>query len=256
MKKALFFFIMFLMIQVVASVVLTVIGKAMGLADNSLSIIIATSSVASLIIIVLFAWLKWTPVNRTYIRMRPWAVLCWAAIAALGVILPSMGLQDIMPEMPNLAETELEGLLKSRWGYFALGLAAPVAEEFVFRGAILRTLLSTFNGRHWTAIAASAVLFAIAHMNPAQMPHAFLMGLLLGWMYYRTGSIIPGIVVHWVNNSTAYVLSNLMPNAEHLSDIFGPNPLRLTFAMICSLCILLPALFQLHQNMKRAKQDS
>lgn len=62
-----------------------------------------------------------------------------------------------------------------------------------FRGAILRKLLTMFPKRqHWIAIAVSAVLFALAHFNVVQSLHAFLIGLLLGWLYYRTDSILPG----------------------------------------------------------------
>jgi hypothetical protein len=151
-----------------------------------------------------------------------------------------------------LAEDAFTQLMSTRWGYFALGLFAPVAEEFVFRGAILRSLLQG-NMKPWTAIAVSALIFALAHFNPAQLPHALLIGMLLGWMYWRTGSIIPGITYHWVNNTIAYVVSNLYPGADtdHLSDFFGGNTSYMLLSILFSLCILLPALFQLQLRMKK-----
>lgn len=257
MKRALFYLIVFLIIQLLASVLFAVAGLVFKVSADTVPMLIASSSLASVAAIALFAWKKWTPVNRVFMQSRPWVVLVWSVVAALGAILPSMGLQDLMPDMPNLVGEELEGVLKNRWGYFAIGLAAPVAEEFVFRGAILRTLLSwarQTGRKHWTAILLSAVLFSVAHLNPAQMIHAFLIGLLLGWMYYRTGSIIPGIVYHWVNNSVAYVMENLLPNAEHLSDLFGGNFMRMGLSIVFSLCILLPALFQLNLNMHKVEE--
>jgi membrane protease YdiL (CAAX protease family) len=88
-------------------------------------------------------------------------------------------------------------------------------------------------------------------MNPAQMPHAFLVGLLLGWMYYRTDSIVPGVVFHWVNNSVAYVLYNLYPDPSlKLADILGGEQ-SVWLALVFSLLIFLPALFQMNLRLSK-----
>ncbi len=155
-----------------------------------------------------------------------------------------------MPELPNLAEDTFDMILRDRWGYLAIGLLAPLGEEVVFRGAILRSLLQ-WCSKPWAAIVISALIFAVAHMNPAQLPHAFLIGLLLGWLYYRTNSIIPGMAYHWVNNSVAYVMYNLYPDPDlTLTELFGSERTVL-MAVGCSLCILLPALFQLNLRLKK-----
>jgi len=172
-------------------------------------------------------------------------------LAALGVIIPSTWLQEQMPELPNMMEAEFGMIMKERLGYFVVGLLAPLAEELVFRGAILRALLR-WDKNAWVGIAISAVLFAIIHMNPAQMPHAFLVGLLLGWMYYRTDSIVPGVVFHWVNNSVAYVLYNLYPDPSlKLVDILGGQQQSVWMALGFSLLIFLPALFQMNLRLKK-----
>ena len=155
-----------------------------------------------------------------------------------------------MPELPNHVEGEFDMIMKDRWGYLVVGLLAPLAEEMVFRGAILRSLLR-WKTNPWVGIIISAILFAVIHMNPAQMPHAFLIGLLLGWMYYRTDSIVPGVVYHWINNTVAYVLYNLYPKPDlTLTDLFG-NEQRVLMALGFSLLIFLPALFQLNQRLSK-----
>lgn len=55
--------------------------------------------------------------------------------------------------------------------------------------------------------------FGVVHGNWVQAPFAFVTGLALGWMYYRTGSLLPGILMHFVNNSAA-VLSFLLADAR------------------------------------------
>ena len=137
--------------------------------------------------------------------------------------------------------------------YFKWGLLAPLVEELVFRGAILRGLLR-WHRNPWLGIAISAVLFSVVHMNPAQMPHAFLIGLLLGWMYYRTDSIVPGVVYHWVNNTVAYVLYAFYPDPDiKLNDIFMGNQQNVLLAVVFSLCIFIPSLLQLNIRMKKAE---
>ena len=152
--------------------------------------------------------------------------------------------------LPNIVEAEFEMIMQNRWGYLVVGLLAPLVEEMVFRGAILRSLLR-WKENPWVGIVISALLFALIHMNPAQMPHAFLIGLLLGWMYYRTDSIVPGVVYHWVNNTVAYILYNIYPTPDlTLVELFGSEQ-KVLMALGCSLLIFLPSLFQLNQRLSK-----
>lgn len=213
--------------------------------------------VSSLFTILLFAKLKWAPLTRTYLRSRPWGVLCWAALLALGTILPLEWLYEHMQVTmdPNM-EGLFQGVMKESWGYIAIGVLAPIAEEMVFRGAVLRVLLHlTGSQKHWLAIAISALLFGLVHLNLAQGVHAFIIGLILGWMYYRTGSIIPGIVLHWVNNTVAYLMFALMPQMADgkLIDLFHGSHRTMWLGILFSLCILIPSVLQLAQRMRRAE---
>ena len=214
----------------------------------------------SLVTMVVFLFSRWFKPSRSYVQSRPWAVLVWSGVAALGAIIPSMSLQDLLPEWTGWAkdiadqtELQLSELMQlGPVGYLVIALLPPVVEEMVFRGAVLRSLLDWKPQRQWLMIALSALIFALIHINPAQMPHAFLIGLLLGWMYARTRSIVPGVVYHWVNNSAAYALYHLGQNPEHVSDLFGPTQTVVLLAVVFSFCILVPALFQLNQRMQTA----
>lgn len=252
MKKAIIYVLAFLAIQlIIGGVIQTAWSALVKDADRTMMLIIS-SSAANIIGIILFLRLRWAEVSPTYIRTRPWSTFLWCAVAACGAVIPSVWFQEQMPELPNIVEEELGGMLQSRWGYIALGVLAPLGEELVFRGAVLRALLSWTN-RHWGAIALSAFFFALFHANPAQMPHAFLIGLLLGWLYYRTHSIAPGVIYHLVNNSIAYVMYNLYPNPDtRLIDIFGTQR-TVAAAVVFSLFIFLPALYQLNLRLRKAE---
>lgn len=102
------------------------------------------------------------------------------------------------------------------------------------------------------AIVVSALLFGAIHLNVAQGIHAFMVGLALGWVYYRTKSVIPGIALHWVNNTVAYLMFYLMPNMSDgkLIDLFHGDSRLMYGGLFFSMCILIPSIFQLNMRMK------
>ena len=64
---------------------------------------------------------------------------------------------------------------------------------------------------------------------------------------------IPGIMVHWVNNTLAYTVYNIFPNANDIKvvDLFGGDYIRVALSVVFSFLILIPAIYQLHLRMKR-----
>ena len=251
--NVLVYLLVFLALQFCVSFGVTELWRIVtGSPDITAMTLVVAMSLFSAVTIAVFLLARWCVVSRSYVRSRPWGVLTWCVVAAIGAIIPSLWLQEQMPELPNYVLDEFSAILGDRWGYFAVGLLAPVAEEMVFRGAILRVLLDRMRS-HWLAIAVSAVLFAVAHFNPAQMPHALLVGLLLGWMYYRTGSVVPGVAFHWANNTIAYLLYNILPNRDAtLLEIFRGDQTAVWLSLLFSLCFLGPAIFQLNLRMRRA----
>ena len=250
MKRALVYTIMFAAIQFLAGGVATLVVELLNGDSTSATGLIVSSATASIVAVIIFLAARWTVVSRHWIQTRPWFVLFWCVMAALGILVPSTWLQEQMPELPNIAEEAFDTIMKDRMGYFIIGLLAPLSEEMVFRGAVLKSLLQ-WKQNPWVGIVISAILFALIHMNPVQMPHAFLVGLLLGWMYYRTDSIIPGVVYHWVNNTVAYVMYNLYPDPDMtLMDLFGSQR-AILMALVFSLCIFLPSLYQLNMRLKK-----
>ncbi len=255
MKKAISYLFIILGIYILLGAIVTMVWEFVtGSTDLVTGKLITTTAVTSVVVIAVFLLTRWAEVSPKWIRTRPWMVLFWSVVASLGALIPSAWVQEQMPELPNIVEQEFDMILQNRWGYLTIGLLAPLSEEIVFRGAILKSLLNSSRLPVWGAIALSALMFSLIHMNPAQMPHAFVIGLLLGWMYWRTGSILPGMAYHWANNSAAYVIYNIYPDSDiMLSDVFGSTS-RVLMAVGFSLLILLPALYQLNLWMKRAEE--
>lgn len=106
--------------------------------------------------------------------------------------------------IPNTMEETFLAMSRNPLGVLSITLLAPILEELLFRGAI-QGRLQTMIQKPWVAIIASSLIFGVVHMNPAQIPFAFLLGIMFGWLYYRTGSLLPGIIGHVLNNSAAAI---------------------------------------------------
>lgn len=230
---------------------------AAGLSNGKFSeVLIISNLLFSIAAILLFVKLKWTPISRTYLQSKPWGVFFWAAMLSIGFILPAEFIYErIQLEMSDNMVELFSGIMKQPLGYLILGILAPITEEIVFRGALLRVLLETFgHQKRWIAIVISALIFAVIHGNVAQGTHAFIGGIALGWLYMRTRSVLPGIVLHWVNNSIAYITFNLLPDMSDgkLIDFFHGDERMMYGGLFFSLCIVIPAIFQLSMRMKRA----
>ena len=100
-----------------------------------------------------------------------------------------------------------------------LALLPAIGEELLFRGVFTRAL----SGVPIVAIVGSAVLFSAYHLQPPQMLGTFPLGLALGLLAVRSGSIVPGMIAHFLNNATVLVVERLNTSALELH----PN---LTFA--------------------------
>lgn len=227
-----------------------------GLAAGKYSDLIVVSSVlSSLVTLLIFTFGKFAVISRNYLASHPWGTLAWVALLSLGLILPAEWVYErLQITMPESTEAMFEGIMREPLGYMAIGIFAPVVEEIVFRGAILRILLGLFSRSwHWVAIIFSALIFGAIHLNLAQGLHAFVIGLLLGWMYYRTSSVVPGILLHWINNTVAYLMFHLMPQFGDgkLIDFFHGDESLMYKGLGCSLLIILPSLFQIARRMKR-----
>ena len=107
--------------------------------------------------------------------------------------------------MPEWVQKLFENMMRNDiYTLITVAFLAPFFEEVIFRGFILNGLLKNYSPQK--AILWSAFLFGIVHLNPWQFIGAFLIGTVIGWLYWKTNSIIPGMLIHFVNNFTASML--------------------------------------------------
>jgi membrane protease YdiL (CAAX protease family) len=201
--------------------------------DDSLAWALIISDIVIVGIIALLKMINWKTVLN--FRMIEWK---WGSIGIMAAVFGIFVL-DIMAEwfqLPNEMEGVFNNLSNSLVGALSIAILGPIAEEFIFREGILGYMLRSGMNK-WVAITASALVFGIIHLNPAQVPFAAGIGFIFGIIYYRTGNIVITSILHILNNSTAVLLMVLQgEEAEDtkLGDLLG--------GPVMSLAICIPLL--------------
>jgi len=150
-----------------------------------------------------------------------------SVLLLLFVITPCLSvlIEPLVSWIPYPSWFDFESLIKNIVktnvpSFLAIVIAAPVCEEWLMRGIILRGLLK--HRKPWSAILWSAFLFGLMHLNPWQGIPAICLGIFFGWVYWRTGSLWLCIFMHFVNNGLAFLMLCLYPDTDTMADLFGP----------------------------------
>ncbi len=146
------------------------------------------------------------------------------SIATMAMAFMADSLNVLMPEAPEWFEKAMEQIMNAPvWiTLISVSVFAPLFEEWLCRGMVLRGLLQKTHPA--SAILVSAAFFAVLHMNPWQALPAFLLGILFGYVYYKTGSLKLTMLMHCVNNTMAVVFSKIpsLEEAEGFAEVLSP----------------------------------
>jgi membrane protease YdiL (CAAX protease family) len=147
---------------------------------------------------------------------RPWhfglrgarlgqALGAMAAAAAAFIAFAAIYGAAVQPDNPQTVVEDL-GVDRSTEllvaGAFVVIFVAPICEELFFRGFVFRVLRLRMS--FWPAAVLSGVLFGVVHPPLVVMPVLAVLGVAFCWVYERTGSLIPGIAMHALNNTIAF----------------------------------------------------
>lgn len=163
-------------------------------------------------------------------------------VATLATAFMTDAISSLMPPMPEWLEATMKELLHAPFWITLISVSvfAPLFEEWLCRGIVLRSLLTKYSPA--TAIIVSAVFFAIIHFNPWQAIPAFILGLLFGYVYYKTGSLKLTMLMHCANNTMAAVFSRIPALEEAKSFIDVINPWTYAGIFICSAAFVVAAI--------------
>jgi hypothetical protein len=128
------------------------------------------------------------------------------------------------------------------WQRIALSLlaalVAPICEEAAFRGNMLTLWRARI--RPGPAIVATALLFALLHLDPVRFVAVFLLGILFGWLAWRAGSLWPAVAAHAANNATASLLVGAV--GEAAANRESPDPRAALLALGMGALLVTPLL--------------
>ncbi len=207
-----------------------------------LSLALLLSSIVTIIIIML---IKQYGLRNAFSKLGcsvPNAVLAFLGIC-LGTFASNILIE--LCDLPNSMEEEFLGMSQGVLGIIAIGIVGPICEELVFRGGVMRPMLS-HGVNPWVVVFVSAAIFGIIHWNPIQIPFAMMIGFMYGIVYLRTGSLVITTICHIINNTTSVLMMNGMGRESMESTFEGEFGMTTTIiALIASLalCIVCLKLF-------------
>ncbi len=185
-------------------------------------------------------WVKGYALDSRNFGVKGGAVM--AVVVSIATIASAFVIEPIallLPDMPEFLEELLESMTKGPIlaSLISVSIMAPLFEEWLCRGLVLRGLLKKVKPV-W-AIVISAAFFAVLHMNPWQALPAFTLGLLFGYVYYKTGSLKLTMLMHCVNNTFSVIMSRIpdFAEAESFMDVLSPW----AYAGVYVACVLMLA---------------
>lgn len=228
MTRTIVTFLLFVLVQVIGSAVALLFGNldriGHGVPLRQLPVSAESSGVALLVFeLMLCMGLMWYfsyadkgAGSRT---MRAWQ----KGLALLGTLALSMSLSLLLTPLhldDSGSQLLFDGMKHNVLCLVLLCIVGPLTEELVFRRGVLHGLLS-LRLSPIAAVAVSALAFALVHANLAQGIPAFLIGLVFGCCYLRTGNIGVSFPIHVANNVLA-VLLMLFPQVEQTIGLWHP----------------------------------
>jgi uncharacterized protein len=162
---------------------------------------------------------------RAYVRLRRVSVLeaLLPAVVALALLPVNLFLMNAlmdalrMPEMFRelndefLSADSVPGFL---FLLLVIGVTPAICEEVFFRGYVQRTFERLMG---WKSIVLVGIIFGLYHMQPLGLFTLSLLGVLFGYYYYRSRSLIPGMIAHLTNNAVVVYLYYAKPTLGGVS---------------------------------------
>ena len=151
----------------------------------------------------------------------------WLLEGFVVVLAASVVVEPLVELLPGTPDYNLLG--RGSWALLSTVVCAPLFEEFLFRGVILEAV------RRRRGVPAawliSSLCFGLAHGLPSQMVATGIIGLVLGHMYIRSGSLFGSIVLHALNNALAMLLLILGYGDATLSSLVGHKTYYVIYAV-------------------------
>ena len=220
---------------------LVIYGVIKGYKGEAMQELLTTSSGALCVMILCSILTIAVFLKKRYVKIKPGRIahsnfkkaagyamlIAWGWMFTEAALMQLAEIDKLFPQEEEHFDLMLK-MMTSPLGLIAGGILAPIVEEIVFRGILVGGLLR-MRLKPWVAIVVPALIFALFHGTFTQFVGTAIFGIICGWLYWHTKSLLPGILVHIVNNTTAFGIAVFSddPNAD-ISMIYC-----LLFLVIC-----------------------
>lgn len=154
--------------------------------------------------------------NQAYLLAIVCILIAFPFVMWLGEVNQRIPLPGWMTSMENDATKQMLAFLKAGntidiiINVFIIAFLPAISEEICFRGALQRIMIQ-ITGKAWFGIIITALLFSALHLQfQGFLPRMFL-GMILGAIYWYSGSLWPSIIAHFVNNAVQVIAVSKMP---------------------------------------------
>ncbi len=135
------------------------------------------------------------------LRIVPFIIIV-SVVLLFGITSP---LENFIPVPESFKKSMMDfGSQNGIFSFLLLVFAAPILEELLFRGIILDGLLKRYTS--FVSILISSLLFGIVHLNPWSFINGIGIGIFSGWVYFKTRSVLPSIIIHASVNLSGFLL--------------------------------------------------
>ncbi len=234
-----FFVVSIILAMNIISVILAVPAylRAPTISNSLMSLLQLIASITGMFIIGLFyCLLSKTSLNEVlpFKKVKP-DLMIKTVVMALAVVFVANYLTDYFVQGMSLfglhnnvsMSFESHNVVDNILYIISVAIIPALTEEFAFRGIILHKLRKYGDAY---AVFISALLFGLLHGNIVQIPFAFTVGIAVGFITIKTGSILPAIIVHFLNNLTSVIVSVIGEN--NLCDPALTDAVYLIFVII------------------------
>ncbi len=159
-------------------------------------------------VLIIFAWKRIRPGLLGFVKFDSltMGLGCGLLIVAYGIVIAHNVLLTLLGMDTQGAEVmkALSELDSPIWLVLTGVIIAPLVEETFFRGFLFQGFRQRYG---WiAALLLSSGIFAASHLDPVSFIPTFVLGAVLGYVYHRSNSLWPGIILHFLNNGFAMCL--------------------------------------------------
>ena len=233
MKKTLTTIGIWIAAQLVITLIFMIAAMAQG--KDFMSVMAPALLFSDFAVIVILLLIKYCGLKELY-KTVPSDIFLISMIFGVCAIF-AVDLVSSTVDIPNVLEEQFKEMAKTVTGFLGICIIGPIMEEIMMRRIILKEM-EKLTKSMWWGIIISAALFSVIHVNPIQVVFAMPAGIILGWLYCKTGSLLVPICLHMLNNTISFISMRIGSESEiSIKSTLG-TVLFVVFALITVLSVI------------------